>query len=238
MSRRAAWLRPVVVSLAWLPLVVNAASVAIDLNAFHADPDVLVAGDGSSATFQESAFVSVLRLVNDPFLGDAEVLVAAAGRALEFDYSFIEASDGEDEFSAVLFDADRGPLAGVLATQTFASTASGSAKFDLSPYVGLRLGLEFALIDLDPHGALGSTAVVSNLALATPVPLHGTLPLFGCALGIVVVRRRYGARAARRYRVCDAALSDTVPTATSGRLLASFLITLEVLMVPALRNAS
>jgi hypothetical protein len=201
MSRLARWRRPVFVALAWLPLAVEAASVAIDLNAFHADPDVVIAGDGGSATFEESAFVSILRLVNDPFLGDDEVVIAAAGRALVFDYSFIVAVDGADEFSAVLFDADLGPLAGVLATQTFASTASGSAIIDLSPYVGLRLGLEFALIDLDPHGALGSTAVVSHLALATlaatPIPLHGALPLFGCALGIVVVRLGYGAPAAR-----------------------------------------
>jgi hypothetical protein len=179
----------------------EAAIIPIDLNDFFTfdDPDVSISVDGTSAHFVEYEFATFLRLSNDPFVGDPNVILPAADTLLNFDYEFNEAAGGNDSFSAFLFDADVGIFGGILETFDVFDTQLGSFSFDLSSYVGLSLGLEFELADFDPSGgALGSTATLTNLALTTtsaPMPLPPTLWLFLGGLGVLAVSgKRYGVR--------------------------------------------
>lgn len=153
----------------------QATAIPVDLNSFFSwDPEVTVSANGTVADFVESAFISFVRLTNDPFLGDPEVIVAGSGLLLNFDFDFFEASDGDDVFAARLFDADLGVFFGALDLFEVSQTAAGTASFDLTPYIGRRLGLEFELRDRDLFGTRTSTARVSNLALATS-PSPGTV---------------------------------------------------------------
>jgi hypothetical protein len=160
----------------------DATATAIDLRDFIADPEVIVAADGRSAVFTESMLVSFVRLSNDPFLGDANVIVPGASTTLTFDFGLDEAADNNDDFSAYLFDADEGPVLGVLDSFTVTGTQSGPVSFDLAPWVGRTLGLQFELRDLDsvPPGTFGSTATVSNVALV-PAPTAAWLLATGIA---------------------------------------------------------
>jgi hypothetical protein len=148
----------------------EAAIIPIDLNDFFTfdDPDVSISVDGTSAHFEEYEFATFLRLSNDPFVGDPNVILPAADTSLTFDYEFSEAVSGDDSFSAFLFDADIGIVGGILETFEVFDTAVGSFSFDLSSHVGLSLGLEFELEDSDPFGGvLGTTATLRNLSLTT-----------------------------------------------------------------------
>jgi len=169
----------------------EATAAPIDLNAFFADPEVTIAPGGGSADFTESAFSRLVQLTNDPFLGDPNVIVPGSTTIMTFDYAFNEALDGNDTFSAYLFDADLGPVAGVLETFSISSTQAGMFSLDLAPYVGLTLGLQFELFDLDVFGTLGSTATVSNLALSHVVPIPAAIWLFGSGLvGLLGIAKR------------------------------------------------
>ena len=191
MSRLAGWRRPVIVALAWLPLAVEAASVAIDLKAFHADPDVVIAGDGGSATFEESALVSICAWLMTP--SSAMTKSSSLPQDGRW-YSIIRSSQRSTARMnsppcCSMPIADRSPRPG---DPDVREHREWQRDFRFVTPRRAAARAEFALIDLGPLGALGSKRSF-ELALATPVPLHRTLPLFGCALGIVVVRRRYGA---------------------------------------------
>ena len=96
----------------------------IDLNDFLADPEVAVAPDGTSAVLSESAFVSQVRLSNDPFAGDPEVIVAAPSTFLRFEYDFVEGPGDDDEFLADTRDQD-------YATVGHRAVVSGMFQFGL-----------------------------------------------------------------------------------------------------------
>jgi hypothetical protein len=171
----------------------DAAVTAIDLNDFFTfDPEVTISADGRSAEFMESELVSFVRLANDPFVGDPNVIVPMAGSSLTFAFELVEAPGGDDAFSAVLFDSQLGVYSGELERFEVMSSQSGLASFDLTPHVGLTLGLEFELAELDPlGGTLGSVASVSNLSIVAPaVPVPGALVLLGSALVPLALRRR------------------------------------------------
>lgn len=73
-----------IVLAAFFPLSLQAASV--DLNDFFADQTVAVVTDGSSALLSEDPQFSEVVLANDPGLGDPQVIIAAPGFGLIFDY--------------------------------------------------------------------------------------------------------------------------------------------------------
>lgn len=170
----------------------RAATLSIDLNAFSTfDPEVTISADGRSAELGESELVGFVRLVNDPFVGDPEVIVAGAGHSLIFAFNFVEAPDGDDAFSAVLFDSDLGMPSGELDRFEVGSTAAGLASFDLAPHVGRILGLELELAELDlSGGTLGSAVTVTDLSIVPTVPAPAALVLFASALVPLALRRR------------------------------------------------
>jgi len=168
----------------------------IDLNDFFADPEVTVAGDGSSADFVESSFVANVLLSNDPGLGDPEVIIASAGALLKFDYTFTEGNGNDDEFAVLVLD-DFGLSAGAAFELVFSDSSSGSATFDLSTLVGIPfLGLQFSLDSFD--SLLDSTASVSNLRIETPMDMTSvSVPAIGhiFVIGLFwLLRRRRDSR--------------------------------------------
>ncbi|MBT8438954.1 MAG: VPLPA-CTERM sorting domain-containing protein [Gammaproteobacteria bacterium] len=169
----------------------EATAAPIDLNDFFTlDPEVVIAPDGMSANFSESAFSTFVTLINDPGLGDLNVIVPNTSTFLTFNYEFTAAVGDQDEFSAYLFDSDNGPIFGLLETFRVSSSSSGVASFDLEPWQGLVLGLQFELIDLS-LGSIDSTATVSNLALTQVVPIPPAVWLFGSGLiGLIGIARR------------------------------------------------
>jgi hypothetical protein len=166
------------------------AGTPISLTDFSGESEVTVSGNGGSASFVEVGSSSFVRLTNDPYVGDAEVIVPGASTALSFDYTFDEAPGSDDEFSAVLFTsgAGGGPYHGKLVRKTIPSTQSGTMTFDLSPYVGQSLGLEFEMLDL-PGGddTTNSTLTVSNVMV--PEPSLWMSIASGCA-GLLALHRR------------------------------------------------
>jgi hypothetical protein len=56
-------------------------------------------------------------LSDDPGLGDPEVIfteIGGVGQILSFDYNFAESTGNDDEFRAVVFGSDTGPILGAL----------------------------------------------------------------------------------------------------------------------------
>lgn len=187
----------VVVALFGLFAVQAVTAAALDLNDFYADPTVTVAGDGSSALIEEEAGFGFVLLANDPGLGDPEVLIAAAGEMLSFNYEFDEAPGNADEFSVFIIDATTGASVGAPFELFFYEDAAGRADWLLDDLVGRTLGLQFQLArmpgDTDNHGSLVS---ISNVRVhAMPLPPAAALLMLPIATLIASGRRR--AKAAR-----------------------------------------
>ncbi|XOV90468.1 MAG: hypothetical protein ACFHX7_11435 [Pseudomonadota bacterium] len=177
---------------AWLlgfSVSASATTIPLDLNDFFSlDPEVTIVSPGE-ATMTDSAYVSVVTLTNDPWV-DPNIIIPAIDRTLTFDFEFLQGAGNVDEFAAYLFDADYGPLLGVLDSVLFDASASGTVSFDLSSWTGLMLGLQFELYD--PGIETGSSLVISNLALNDPgvasVPAPGGLALL--LAGLVLLFRQ------------------------------------------------
>ncbi|NOZ54715.1 MAG: hypothetical protein GXP08_16530 [Gammaproteobacteria bacterium] len=168
--------------------------IPVNLNDFFSDPTVTISVDGSSATLAEDSSVSTVILSNDPGLGDPEVIFAAAGTNLLFDFEFIEPLDNDNVFSVFVLDGDSGLSFG--AGFEFLATDSdlGTVSFDLTGLVGELLGLQFELGANIGDEQLTSTVLVSNVRLETmdvEVPEPMLLLLFGLGLTIITafVRR-------------------------------------------------
>ncbi len=176
-------------SITWLNC--EASVIPVNLNDFFPDPTVTVSADGSNALFEEDMFIGVVRLVNDPFFGDPEVIVAQENRTLAFEYEFNEGVGNDDGFSVLLFDGMLGPTVEYDFFETY-STGSGTVEFDLSSYVGLSLGLQFEMTDFGLN-LLDSWVEVSNLRLVDEiavVPIPASIYLFAWGLAIIGLRKR------------------------------------------------
>ena len=167
----------------------NATVIPIDLtNFFTADLPAVVVTDSDTASMTD--FFTVQTLTLDPGLGDPDAIFAAASRTLTFGYVLDLGLGNIDEFSTYLFDAEFGPLFGVLESVTIATAGSGNVSFDLSAYIDRTLGLQFELYD--PGFDVGATVMISNLALVDPaldVPGPATWAWFMLGVFIVVCLR-------------------------------------------------
>jgi hypothetical protein len=190
---------------------VAAQAVPIDLNLLYRDPGapISIATDGSSATFSEDPAVFAVFLSNIPGLGDPELVAAAAGAKLAFDYSFVEAPDNADIFHFALLDGVSGsalPLYELFVS----SSGAGAALFDLSSLLGTSLGLQFELIpDIFSDLGFESRLTISNLRIETerpgptPVSEPGSLALLLLGLSSTTLLnrgRRFRARTAFGFR--------------------------------------
>lgn len=176
-------------------LPVHAALINIDLNDFFSDPSVVVSPSGTTATLNEDSSFSPVLLINDPGLGDPNVIIAAANRELVFDYSFVEGAGENDQFTAFILDGNTGGSLGGAFEFYTDSTDSGTVRFDLSSLsLSGSYGLQFELASFDR--SYESFATVSNVVLdtadaqAVPEPSTLFLLMMGCLAGIKVKRSK------------------------------------------------
>lgn len=162
---------------------------------FYADDSVVVASDGFSAEISEHPVYNTSLLSNDPGLGDTEVIFAAPGRLLLFDYVFRPGNESV-EFGAYLLDTDGDSLGApyeFYLTGAGHQTLSGTVSFDLTDlmhydYVGIQFQLYSSVYDSS------SLLTIRNLRLSpsSVIPEPGSLFVFGSGLTALVLRRKYG----------------------------------------------
>jgi hypothetical protein len=175
-------------------LVPAAARAApIDFNQLFHDPGapISIAADGSSAVLSEDPSVFAVFLSNVPAFGDPQLITAAPGARLAFEYSFNEPAGNADLFHFALLEGTTGnPLAG---NELFVTeTSSGGVSLDLSAFIGASLGLQFELIpDLSNDLGFDSMLTLSNLRIElpdiTPLEEPGSGVLFFLAFTSVLV---------------------------------------------------
>ncbi len=184
---------------AFSPLSLQAAS--INLNDFFADPTVTVASDGSSALLTEDPPFTEVSLSNDPGLGDPEVVVAAPGVGLFFDYSFTEALGEDDSVFGFLLDGTTGNSVGPVFEFFINAASSGTVAFDLSSLTGTQLGLVFSLQSGLVDTGFNSTLTISNIHLdpVTPVPVPVAIVNMLMGLGMLGVFGRWSRVSSERY---------------------------------------
>jgi hypothetical protein len=187
------------VLVAMLGLAAASQAGPIDLNDFFADPAVTVAPDGASAVIAEDPDPSVdfVLLVNDPGLGDPNVITPGPGVVLAFDYVLATGLGDLEAFSAFVLDAATGLSAGPAYEFFTEIAASGTLSFDLSALTGSTLGLQFSLESLVGDAAAATTVTVSDLRLTqaqVPAPSVPVLMLIGLAGAGLARRRRFNLR--------------------------------------------
>jgi len=162
---------------------------AINLNDFFfiAGDPVTIAPNGSSATIGEDPAFFSIRLFNDPFIGDPEVVIGGPGVELKFEFDFSEPAGNVDEFFVVVFDSDTGFSLGPSFEFFADSTSSGSVTFDLSSLAPSTpvLGMEFQLNSIFGDGGFDSSVTISDLRLESPgvpVPEPSSTVLMGIGL--------------------------------------------------------
>jgi hypothetical protein len=172
------------------------AAVIIKLNDFnfYADQTVALAAGGLSALIEEDSSLAAVLLVNDPGLGDPNVILPAAGASLLFDYDFVLGLVGNfDEFGAFLIDST-GTSLGAPYQFFSSSTIAGTVSFDLSSLVGQTIGLQFQLTSLNGDSLLDSTVTISNVRLdngvaAIPEPSSVVCWTLLAGIGLISCRR-------------------------------------------------
>ena len=161
-----------------LPQAVNAGPIPIDATNFTGDPaGKITFHPGGSATLAEDDFLGSTLLTNAPPF-EPEVIIAAPGTFLSFDYDFtIGGSDFDDLFNVELLDT--GLAIGSPFSFSTMAAGTGHVEWDLGALVGTSpLGIEFSLISGDFE--FGSTVLVSNLrTFQAPLPATALLLLAG-----------------------------------------------------------
>ena len=140
----------------------SADTTPIDLNNVFSDTTVLVASDGSSATFNEIPFFSPVSLINDPGLGDTNVIIADVGTRFLFDFNFTEATTEDDFFNFSL----TGISFGSVFEFSIDFSATGYVAIDMSSLVGNSIGATFQLGSNFYDTGSNSTVFISNVTLS------------------------------------------------------------------------
>jgi hypothetical protein len=136
-----------------------------------------VVKSGDTITFTESFSDAALYFFNDQYAVDPQAGI------LSFEYRFLF---GESDFDDTLqFDIGGEPK------MIVSTNGVGYFEFDLSPYQGQTISMDWGLI-WNGDGSAGTTASISNVCLvpAAPVPVPAALYLLGSGLLCVVLRKR------------------------------------------------
>jgi len=136
-----------------------------------------VVKSGDTITFTESFSDATLYFFNDQYVVDPQAGI------LSFEYRFLF---GESDFDDTLqFDIGGEPK------MIVSTNGVGYFEFDLSPYQGQTISMDWGLI-WNGDGSAGTTASISNICLvpAAPVPVPAALYLLGSGLLCVVLRKR------------------------------------------------
>lgn len=160
----------------------------VSFNDFFVNGDIDISADGTTATFYESLASTEQSLINDPFFGDPEVIVAEDNTFLNFHYVFTLGDANEsDAFSARLFDWTTGDFLGASFEFFVTDSSEGDVSFDLTELVGMGLGLQLDLLSLPGDGGISSLLVLSDMEmkykLTGPVALPLPTPLLLITLG-------------------------------------------------------
>jgi len=160
----------------------GAAIIPVNLNDFFADPSVTVTADGTSASITETPALFSTLLVNDPGLGDPDIIIPGAGTILSFSYDFTEAAGENNEFGVFIVDGETGGSAGSAFEFFTQDSGFGTISFDLTSLAGQTLGLQFELTALFGDAEFDSAVTVSNVVLremdVKPVPEPSVVLLF------------------------------------------------------------
>jgi len=173
-----------------LPLRATATSIPIDPATFTDDPAGLVTFNPDGSALIAEDFVTGFTLLTNAPPNEPEVIFAAPGRSLIFDYDFqYGVFDADDSFFVSLLES--GIPLGTPYEFLIAAEGVGQGSFDLSGLAGVsQLGIEFTLISGDFED--GSTLLISNLQ-TVPVPATVLLLMVGL-LGIGASGRRRAAK--------------------------------------------
>jgi len=147
----------------------SATVIPIDLSGFYIyGTNLSVSSDGTTASFAEDA-TGIQQLSDDPGYGDPNVVTAASGTYLQFDYAFnMPTSTGNaDIFHAGITDSFGNILDPSYQTYLY-SSGTGTIQYDLSSLSGSTLGLVFELThNIGDTDYFASTLTISNLQLVT-----------------------------------------------------------------------
>lgn len=160
----------------------NAQATALDLSGFAPFESITgsVTESVGTITFSENPIDGALYYFNDNFA------VPANATFLSFDYDFQPGTDDTDDY--LLFNINY-----VEQWQT-TSVGAGHFVFDMTPYTGQTISLDWGLIE-GGDNLLGASGTIFNIDLAStpfnPVPEPQTLLLVGTGLaGLVGLRRK------------------------------------------------
>jgi len=132
---------------------------------FRSDQGVVISSASASATLTENSEYSSVSVVNDPGVGDEQVISPASGKSLFFDYDFQKENDDQDEFGVFLVDVTSGSSLSESAEFFVQEAGANEASIDLSNYVDTQIGVQFQLASLPGDAASGSSVVIKNIRI-------------------------------------------------------------------------
>jgi len=144
-------------------------SIPIDLNDLISSPSIIVNSSGSSAIMLQYPFSPFVFLEHNPVF-DPPQIIPRAGISLKFDFNFVRAPDGEDEFGAFLLDQSGVPL-GPPYEFFIGDSGKGVVSFDLSSLPSNPVGLVIILTEISFTGDIRSSSVsISNVQIFSNDP--------------------------------------------------------------------
>ena len=144
-------------------------SIRIDLNDFISSPSVFVSPTGNSAILSQYPFSSFVFLEHNPVF-DPPQIIPRTGVSLKFDFNFVKAPEGDDEFGAFLLDQSGVPMGPPFEFFT-GNSSKGIVTFDLSSLSSDPVGLVIFLTEINSFVGMGGSSVkISNVQIFSNDP--------------------------------------------------------------------